>query len=270
MNLLINVDDLAASDDIRVFDCRFSLMDKTAGRSDYDVAHIPGALHADLEADLSSAPGEAGRHPLPDKDTLVTKLRAWGINNDSTIVCYDQNAGAFAARLWWLLRWLGHEHVAVLDGGLDAWLAAGQATTGEVPAFPAGDIQARATLTRTVAASQVLNAGNRLIDAREAARFNGEVEPIDPVAGHIPGAQCATFTDNLSHGRFRPPAELKARFEAMGIGLNDPLVCYCGSGVTATHNILALLLAGYPEPALYPDSWSGWITDPSRPVATGP
>jgi thiosulfate/3-mercaptopyruvate sulfurtransferase len=120
-----------------------------------------------------------------------------------------------------------------------------------------------------VAASQVLDADNQLLDAREAARFAGEIEPIDPVAGHIPGAQCATFTDNLANGRFRSPAELKARFEAMGVESGDPVVCYCGSGVTATHNILALLLAGYPEPALYPGSWSGWITDPSRPIATG-
>lgn len=269
MGLLIDAVSLAASPHTRVFDCRFSLMDKTAGRRDYDTSRIPGAQYADLEADLSAAAGEDGRHPLPDKDALVEKLRTWGINNNSAIVCYDQNAGAFAARFWWLLRWLGHEDVTVLDGGLDAWLAAGQTTTTEVPTFPGGDFQARPSLTRTVAASQVLDADNQLLDAREAARFAGEIEPIDPVAGHIPGAQCATFTDNLANGRFRSPAELKARFEAMGVESGDPVVCYCGSGVTATHNILALLLAGYPEPALYPGSWSGWITDPSRPIATG-
>ena len=169
-----------------------------------------------------------------------------------------------------MMHWVGHRACWVLDGGWQSWLAATLPVSTEVPSQPRSSFQMNLNRALVASESDLLVDGVDLVDSRAAARYRGESEPIDPVAGHIPGAQCATFTDNLSHGRFRPPAELKARFEAMGIGLNDPLVCYCGSGVTATHNILALLLAGYPEPALYPDSWSGWITDPSRPVATGP
>ena len=257
-----------------VFDCRFSLMDKQAGRRAWEAGHIPAARFADLERDLSSAPGRGGRHPLPDRDVLAARLRRWGVNNDSHIVCYDQNSGAVAGRFWWLIRWLGHGDVRVLDGGLDAWIAAGQPVDTGAVAPEAGNFTPRPALTRTVTAdelldgSQLLDDGQptTLLDAREAARYRGEQEPIDPVAGHIPGAISAPFADNLAAGRFKSPDALRARFEALGVDDSDAVACYCGSGVTATHNILALLVAGYPEPALYPGSWSEWIVDPDRPV----
>ena len=275
--LLISPERLAAGDYV-VFDCRFDLSDPLAGRRLYLEAHIPGARFADLEADLSSQPGRGGRHPLPDRATLAAKLGSWGVGRDTRVVCYDQNTGAFAGRLWWLLRWLGHSRVAVLDGGLDAWRAAGMSVTAAVPGPAPQDFEVRAPLVRIApvpcvsALSRPDSAsgkGTKLLDARDAARFRGEVEPIDRVAGHIPGAISAPFTDNLEDGRFADPAALGRRFAALGVAREDELVCCCGSGVTATHNILALLLAGYPEPALYPGGWSEWLTDPARPVATG-
>jgi len=267
--MLIEPEALAADPSCIVFDCRFSLTDKEAGRRSYEAGHIPGARFADLERDLSAAPGERGRHPLPARDDLAERLRAFGVGNDSKVVCYDQNSGAVAARLWWLLRWLGHADVAVLDGGLDAWIAAGFRIDTE-PVSPArGDFAPRDPLTRSRSAADLTDGSRLLLDAREAARFRGESEPIDRVAGHIPGAVSAPFAGNLADGRFKPPEALGARFAALGVGPATDTVCYCGSGVTATHNILALLVAGYPEPALYPGSWSEWIGDPDRPVETG-
>jgi thiosulfate/3-mercaptopyruvate sulfurtransferase len=250
-----------------IFDCRFSLLDGDAGRLAYEAGHIPGARFADLERDLSSARGSGGRHPLPDRAALAAKLRAWGVDRNSRIVCYDQNAGALAARLWWLVRWLGHEEVAVLDGGLDAWLAAGLPVSNEPAASAPGDFSAGEPLTRHCTAEECGSGTFTLVDAREAARYRGESEPIDRVAGHIPGAINAPFGDNLADGRFKSPAELAARFTALGLTPEQNLACYCGSGVTAAHDVLALKLAGYPEPALYPGSWSEWIEDPGRPIA---
>ena len=266
--MLITPQQLAANDSCIVFDCRFALMDKHAGRRDYDAAHIPNARYADLEKDLSSPGGSGGRHPLPDRDALAGRLRDWGVNRNSTIACYDQNNSAMACRFWWLVRWLGHADVHVLDGGLDAWLAAGLATDNNPVEFSRGDFVAGTPLTRTREAGDLLSSGAKLLDAREAHRFCGESEPIDPVAGHIPGAICAPFLDNLDASQFRDAAALAERFGALGLNKKDDIVCYCGSGVTATHNIFALLQAGYPEPALYPGSWSEWITDPARPIAT--
>lgn len=267
--MLISPEELAADSSCVIFDCRFSLMDSEAGRRDYESGHIPGARYADLERDLSAAPGKGGRHPLPDRSELVERIRAWGVSNDSKVVCYDQNVGAVAGRLWWLVRWLGHANVCVLDGGLDAWLAAGFETNAEMVSPTRGDFTSGPSLTRICTAAALPDSKIKLLDARDAARFSGESEPIDPVAGHIPGAICAPFADNLADGKFLAPDALKARFRDLKVEPEIDAVCYCGSGVTATHNILALLLAGYPEPILYPGSWSEWITDRDRPIETG-
>lgn len=262
---LISAQDLAANlTKFRVLDCRARLGDPQFGQRAYAAGHIPGAVHADLDRDFAAPPGSGGRHPLPDPAALVTKLRAWGINAADQLVMYDDAGGAFAARAWWCLRWLGHPAAAVLDGGLDAWI--GELSTTPPPS-PPGDFHARAPLTRTVSAAQLATAMNGqhppwLLDARSTERFAGEQEPIDPVAGHIPGALCRPFQDNLdTAGRFWPVAALAERFADVA----GDCVCYCGSGVTAAHNILALRVAGHPEPALYPGSWSEWILDPSRP-----
>jgi thiosulfate/3-mercaptopyruvate sulfurtransferase len=272
MQFLITPAELAADKALIVFDCRFSLLDKPAGRRSWEAGHIPGARFADLEQDLSSPAGKGGRHPLPDRDALAARFRAWGVNDDSRLVCYDQASGALAGRFWWLARWLGHAAVRVLDGGLDAWIAASLPTDHETALPAPGNFRARAPLTRVVSVADVAvadapGAKGKLLDAREAARYRGEQESIDPVAGHIPGAISAPFSDNLAAGRFKSPEQLRARFAALGLDPQQDIFSYCGSGVTATHNILALKLAGYPEPALYPGSWSEWITDPARPVA---
>ena len=253
--------------DVIIFDCRADLMDKTLGRRQFAEGHIPGALFLDLESDLASAPGAGGRHPLPDRDELSDKLRARGVDSSTHIVCYDQNNGAFAARLWWLVRWLGHENVSVLDGGVDAWIADGYTLSQDEESFTTGNFKSRPPLTKTVNAEDLVSSSGHLTDAREPRRFRGEFEPVDPVAGHIPGAMNLPFAENMTAGRFCTPQALRNHFESQGLTQEDSIICYCGSGVTATHNILALLLAGYEEPALYPGSFSEWITDPTRPVA---
>jgi thiosulfate/3-mercaptopyruvate sulfurtransferase len=270
--LLISAESLAADPDCVVFDCRFSLTDPNAGRRDYESGHIPGARYADLERDLSAPAdpsGRGGRHPLPDRAALGEWLRSWGVDDDSRIVCYDQSSGAVAGRFWWLVRWLGHADVRLLDGGFDAWLAAGYGTATQEPSARRGNFTVRTPLTRLSAADDLDAAGSNLLDARDAVRFRGESEPFDRIAGHIPGAISAPLGGNLDAGRFRTPEALEARFRELGVDPARETVCYCGSGVTATHNILALLLAGHPEPALYAGSWSDWISDPDRPIATG-
>ena len=263
---------------LTILDCRFALEDPAYGRRVYASGHIPGACFADLERDLSApvVPGKTGRHPLPQAQHLIERLRDWGINNDSQIVLYDDGPGAFAARAWWLLLWLGkREGVYLLDGGLSAWQAAGLQLQVE-PAQPAaGGFQGVPDHDLAVEASELLqrlaDPDLTLLDARGLPRFRGEIEPIDPVAGHIPGAQCAAFVDNLGNdGRFLPAETLRQRFAAL-LGARPPehLVAYCGSGVTACHNLFALCLAGYPLGRLYAGSWSEWITDPSRPVMRG-
>lgn len=261
-----------------LLDCRFALEDPTYGARSYQENHIPGAHFADLNRALSSPviPGVTGRHPLPDPQHLQEHLRAWGLNADSEVVLYDDGPGAFAARAWWLLLWLGKsEGVYLLDGGLTAWRNAGlPLTTAETPLRP-GDFQGEPDNSLLISASELAaklgDAGLPLIDARGLPRFRGEVEPIDPVAGHIPGAQCAAFTDNLGNdGRFLRPEHLHQRFAGLLRGRPaEDLVAYCGSGVTACHNLFALSLAGYPLGRLYAGSWSEWITDTRRPVATG-
>ena len=260
-----------------VVDCRHDLMNLAAGREGYAIGHLPQAVFADIETVLSGAKHGAdgvfrGRHPLPEKDALAAALRELGIGDDSQVVAYDAHGGMFAARLWWLLRWLGHEAVAVLDGGMAAWQAAGQPLTTEVAARAPGSLSVRAPFVPTVTVAEVmdnLDHGRRIvIDARAADRFRGENETIDPVGGHIPGAKNRFFKDNLqADGRFKDAGQLRAEFGAL---VDDPsqAIMQCGSGVTACHNLLALEVAGMPGAALYPGSWSEWVGDPQRPVAT--
>ena len=261
-----------------ILDCRSALDDTSYGQRSYANGHIAGACFADLERDLSGpvSRGKTGRHPLPDPQTLTQRLQDWGINDGSDIVLYDDGPGAFAARAWWLLVWLGkRDGLYILDGGLKAWHAAALPLSLDAPDKKPGLFNGQPDDTLLLDAAQLQarlgDAQMTLIDARAEARFRGEVEPIDPVAGHIPGAQCAAFTDNLdADGRFLPPEQLKQRFADKLQGRSpDHLVAYCGSGVTACHNLFALCLAGYPLGALYAGSWSEWITDPGREVATG-
>ncbi|QXG24196.1 sulfurtransferase [Pseudomonas viridiflava] len=261
-----------------ILDCRSALEDPDYGQRSYAQGHIEGARFADLNRDLSSpvVKGRTGRHPLPDADTLVERLRAWGISNDSDIVLYDDGPGMYAARAWWLLAWLGkREGVYLLDGGLKAWHAAGLPLSLDKPGGEPGDFTGEPDMSLVLSASRLQGRLGRpemtLIDARAEARFRGEVEPIDPVAGHIPGAQCVAFNENLGpDGRFLSPEQLKQRFAEKLQGRSaESLVSYCGSGVTACHNLFALCLAGYPLGTLYAGSWSEWIVDPEREVATG-
>ncbi|EXF92007.1 3-mercaptopyruvate sulfurtransferase [Pseudomonas fluorescens HK44] len=261
-----------------ILDCRFALEDPDYGQRSYALGHIEGASFADLERDLSGpvVKGVTGRHPLPTPHHLIQRLQDWGINSDSEIVLYDDGPGMYAARAWWLLAWLGkRDGVFILDGGLKAWHAAGLPLSLDAPAITRGSFTGAPDHTLLVSAEKLQQRLGQptltLLDARGLPRFRGEVEPIDPVAGHIPGAQCAAFTDNLgADGRFLPADQLKQRFAAK-LGDRSPteLVAYCGSGVTACHNLFALCLAGYPLGSLYAGSWSEWITDPARAVATG-
>ncbi|GIZ12086.1 sulfurtransferase [Pseudomonas sp. NCCP-436] len=261
-----------------LLDCRFALEEPAYGRRSYLDGHIPGAHFLDLEQDLSAPviSGVTGRHPLPDPSALVERLRACGLRADSQVVIYDDGPGAFAARAWWLLLWLGkRDGLYLLDGGLKAWREAGLTLDSQPPTAGNGDFCASPDDSLVLSAEQLLlrlgSSDLTLLDARALPRFRGEVEPIDPVAGHIPGAQCAAFTDNLGvDGRFLPREALRERFDRLrGERPLNNLVAYCGSGVTACHNLFAMNLAGYPLAPLYAGSWSEWITDPARPVATG-
>lgn len=261
-----------------LLDCRFALDDPSYGARSYAEGHIPGACFADLERDLSGpvSKGHTGRHPLPDADTLSARLREWGLDANSTVVLYDDGPGAFAARAWWLLAWLGkRDEVYLLDGGLKAWKEAGLALAQKSEPVQPGSFLGQADASLLLDAAQLQARLSEpqltLLDARALPRFRGEVEPLDPVAGHIPGAQCAVFTENLGEdGHFLPAEHLRQRFDALrGERPVESLVAYCGSGVTACHNLFALCLAGYPLAPLYAGSWSEWITDPARPVAIG-
>lgn len=261
-----------------VIDCRHDLVQTEAGRAAYEAGHIPGAQFAHLDTDLSDKnPGPdgvfRGRHPLPERHAFVETLRRWGINHGSQVVAYDAHGGMFAARLWWMLRWVGHQATAVLDGGLQAWQAAGMPLTQDTVSRPRGNVDLQAPLVHTVDAAQLLaNLRERsltVIDARAPDRFRGENETLDPVGGHIPGAKNRFFKDNLQEsGHFKPAAQLRDEFDGL-LTSPDGAVMQCGSGVTACHNLLALDVAGLHGAALYPGSWSEWCADPARPVATG-
>ncbi|MCW2752027.1 MAG: sulfurtransferase [Aeromicrobium sp.] len=272
MSLLITADELAAATpDVRILDVRWRL-DRPDGTEEFRAGHLPGAVYVDLDHQLA-AHGEPsdGRHPLPTVETLQDAARSWGINDDSTVVVYDAQGNLAAARAWWLLRYAGVTDVRVLDGGLPSW------TDSDRPLETGDASPERGTVTLAygnlpvVEADQVLEAAahGTLLDARAPERYRGETEPIDPIAGHIPGALNTPTGENLGpDGRFLDPASLRARFLAAGVDPDRPVTTYCGSGVTAAHNIVALTLAGF-APALYPGSWSQWSNQPDRPVAIG-
>ncbi len=264
------------------------------GADSYLAGHLPGAVFADLDRDLAGPPGAGGRHPLPDAAVFQAAMRRAGVSTGRPVVAYDDGDSIAAARAWWTLRYFGHDQVRVLDGGFSAWVAAGlpvttdgpavtgEAASAEGPVAAEGPAAAPASRARPFTAvpggMPVLDADGAaelaragvLLDARTAERYRGEAEPVDPVAGHIPGALSAPVAGSMSSdGRFRSPAELAERFAALGAMAGRPAGAYCGSGVTAAHEVLALALAGVPA-ALYVGSWSGWIADPGRPVATGP
>lgn len=258
-----------------VLDVRHDLMHPDAGSLAWGEGHIPGSVHLDLDAVLSGAKtGGNGRHPLPDRQELTRRLEEVGVGSGTQVVACDANGGMFAARLWWLLRWLGHAEVAVLDGGIPAWvLAGGEITTDIAPVRLRGTLASRSSLVETVTAAQVEESLARqstlVVDARSPDRFRGENETLDPVGGHIPGAVNRFFRDNLSaDGRFKAPDLLRAELEAL-LGGRSPeqAVMQCGSGVTACHNLLALEVAGLSGASLYPGSWSEWCSDPRRPIA---
>ena len=274
---LISVDALRTllgqGERVVLLDCGFDLVDTAAGQRAHAQGHLPGAFHADLDHDLSSAKtGRNGRHPLPTRETFAKTVARWGVKPGAAVVCYDDQGGAYAARAWWMLRWIGHDEVAVLDGGKAAWVAAGGALEAGAPAIDdtAAPYPLGAASMPTVQADQLLGQASRtIVDARSAERFRGEVEPLDPVAGHIPGARNRFHKDNLgANGRFKPAPELRAAFEALQTD-TARVVHQCGSGVTACHNLLAMEHAGLKGSALYPGSWSEWVADPARPVATG-
>ena len=259
--------------DILVLDVRHSLQDPEAGPRLYREGHVPGALHAHVDRDLSSpVRPDTGRHPLPGPDEFRQKASAWGIGPRTQVVAYDDNAGAWASRVWWLLRDYGHHSVALLDGGLQAWLREG------FPLETAGHARRPARFAGTpgrmprAEAKDLLHGGWLPVDARTPERYRAEKEPIDPVAGHIPGAVNLPFAGNVGpDGFFLPPDQLRSRFQTAVA--NTPVsrvACYCGSGVTGPLNILAMEVAGLRGAALYPGSWSDWIRDPKRPVAKGP
>ena len=278
---------------LRIFDCSFDLTQPHAGEQNYLKSHIPGAIHADLETALTArhgvpgahglitatgadAPASGGRHPLPNRERFATWLSSVGMGNEMQAVVYDRNQANYCGRLWWMLKWAGHENVAVLDGGLQAWQAAnGPVNSGEEPAhfqtnFLAGPARARLVNAETVAA-QLGRPAQTLIDARATPRFKGEVEPLDPVAGHIPGALNRPFGLNMTpEGTFKPAEQLKIEFTAL-LGQRDPasVVHHCGSGVSALPNLIAMEVAGLGRSALYAGSWSDWCKDPTRPVVQG-
>jgi len=265
------------AEDPLVVDCRFSLADPAAGRRGYDEGHVPGAVYAHLNDDLSGpiVPGRTGRHPLPEPERFAETLASWGMRPGRQVVVYDDKGGAIAARSWWMLRWLGHDAVAVLDGGYRAWLKAGGAASREVPSPERGTFAPRVQ-SKLVANSDDVDAlrqsaDARVLDAREPARYRGEQEPIDPVAGRIPGARSFPYSELLDEvDCVRTATQLFQLYEqAVGDVSPERVVVYCGSGVTACLAVLAAEHAGLRGVRLYAGSWSEWITDPSRPVARG-
>lgn len=283
----------AARTPLMVFDCSFDLMKPQAGLAQYTASHIPGAVHANLDTHLSAAhgapgkhgvvvahddgvPASGGRHPLPSREKFAAWLSSVGFANDMQAVVYDRNGANYCGRLWWMLKWMGHEAVAVLDGGLQAWEAEGGAVTSqEEPGhfqsnFVPGEPRAQLATTELVR-GRLGQADQTLIDARAGARYRGEVEPLDPIAGHIPGALNRPFAENIGpDGKFKPAAQLRAEFEALLAGRDPATVVHqCGSGVSAVPNLLAMQIAGLGTTALYAGSWSEWSNTPGLPTRQG-
>ncbi len=258
---------LGSADPVTVLDVRYR-MGGPSGPGEHAAGHVPGAAYVDLDRDLAGPPGAGGRHPLPERETFEAAMRRVGVRADRPVVVYDDWSGHAAARAWWLLRHHGHDDVRVLDGGWAAWVADGGAVdTGAVLTAP-GDFAAGPGRLPVVDVTGVLDVPV-LVDARAPERFRGDVEPIDPVAGHVPGAVNVPTSTNLrADGRFRSAAELRALYAAAGVSGEAEVAAYCGSGVTATHDLLALEVAGITA-ALYPGSWSEWVADPARPVERG-
>ena len=264
-----------AGEPLVLLECSFDLTDTAAGERTYHAGHLPDAQYAHLDRDLAGTRnGHNGRHPLPERAAFAATLGRLGITPATQVVALDRQGGPYASRLWWMLRWMGHEAVAVLDGGFAAWRTAGGAVDDNEPAAHAtAPYPERAPLVGTLSADALLAQLGRvpLVDARPGERFRGEVEPLDPKAGHIPGALNRFFKDNLgADGRFKSAAVLRAEFEALlGRDAAAQTVHQCGSGVTACHNLLAMEHAGLAGSRLYPGSWSEWSSDPARPIATG-
>jgi thiosulfate/3-mercaptopyruvate sulfurtransferase len=275
---LVSVETLAAHiDDPRwlIVDCRFDLAKPQAGEQAYGQAHIPGAIYAHLDRDLAGpVTPTTGRHPLPDPDQFARTLSRWGVSPDTQVVAYDADVGMYAARLWWMLRWVGHRAVAVLDGGFKAWVDAGLRTSTESVSRTPTSFVAHPDRSMWADVAEVAESAAdpqwRLLDARAPERFRGDVEPIDPVAGHVPGALNHPFALNVADGRLAPAQQLRERFAASQAGVpDDRTIVMCGSGVTACHLLLALEVAGKHGARLYPGSWSEWIRNPHRGVARG-
>jgi thiosulfate/3-mercaptopyruvate sulfurtransferase len=265
-----------ANENWLVVDCRFDLMNPAAGEAAYRDGHIPGAVYAHLDRDLAAPISPtSGRHPLPDPKRFAALLGKWGVTDRTQVVAYDADNAAYAARLWWLARWIGHRRVAVLDGGLKAWTQSGHPTTREAPSRTPSTFQPRPDrslwLDTKQVAERLQQPGWRLLDARAPERYAGEIEPIDRVAGHVPGAVNHPFATNLTaEGRFAAPTELRARYERSQAGVDDGhTIVMCGSGVTACNLLLAMEAAGKTGAQLYEGSWSEWIRDPARAVARG-
>jgi thiosulfate/3-mercaptopyruvate sulfurtransferase len=256
----------------RLFDCRHDLAKPELGAEQYHQAHIPGALFASLDRDLSAPKnGSNGRHPLPDPQAFARTLALWGMKPGDQAVCYDGGSGSMASRLWWMLRWAGHDAVAVLDGGFAKWTKESRPVTADVPSFAPSRYDIRPRPEMAIEADDVFKDQRLLVDARAPARYRGDQEPIDPVAGRIPGARTRYNMDNLTaEGTLKPAAELRREFERV-LGGRKPaeVVHYCGSGVAACHNLLAMEVAGLTGGKLYAGSWSEWIADPSRPRESG-
>ena len=274
---LIDSDELARNLDnprFVIFDCRHELTNPEFGDKAYAHSHLPNAHFASVDRDLSSPPtGSNGRHPMPSVSQFSAWLGSKGVSNDVQVIGYDNAAGVYASRLWWMLRWLGHDAVAVLDGGWDAWVAAGGSTTQDIPTAVPATFSPQVRDVNVDAAYILANLESgktQVIDARSNDRFHGQNETIDPVGGHIPGAINRFFKNNLGeNGRFLPASELRKEFEALiGSTPVEQVIHQCGSGVSACHNLLAMELAGMGGSRLYPGSWSEWVADPARPVAT--
>ena len=262
-----DLDHLLGTDPVTVLDVRYRL-GGPPGAAEHAAGHVPGAAYVDLDRDLAGPPGPAGRHPLPDPAAFEGAMQRAGVRSDRPVVVYDDWSGRAAARAWWLLRHHGHDDVRVLDGGWSAWVADGGAVETGAVLVRAGDFAAAPGRLPVVGVDEVLDVPV-LVDARAPERFRGDEEPVDPVAGHVPGAVNVPTSTNLrADGRFRGPSELRALYAAAGVTGEADVAAYCGSGVTATHDLLALEVAGISA-ALYPGSWSEWVADPARPVERG-